>query len=160
VILDTDPKAAKKVTIEVYESVDGQHWRTEEAARYSSCTHRACQQCGAPAEKMYTVCPDCREKNKQERFMAMPVKEWDGIVPLYCPEEDAYYSEPEEGLNLIICEPNTLRTLDSDFWYDQMSEDQEIPEDLEDAIAKLNEVIQSLPPINYSPGKFRFKLKQ
>jgi len=102
-----------------------------------------------------------------EEYNAMPRKAWDRETPLYSEEHDEYFfSEDElnyfteehdcsiESLRLIICEPNRFRKLDDSFFDDDLPDGEELPEDLGRAIDNLNAVIETLPPVSWSPGKY------
>lgn len=122
IILDTDPVAAKLVTIETWESRNGRHFSNEATARYDGCTHRACTVCGKPAPKAYLVCKDCRQINDENRYNAYPKMEWNGTDPLYSDsldeflfDEDAvrdaldiFQVENIADLRLRICKPSFI----------------------------------------------------
>lgn len=82
-IMYDDPRCAVPVQVVQWRSLDGSLHATEAAARYVSCTHRPCPECGRPAEKIWTMCPDCRRRNEIEKWRALPEVEWDGDSPLY-----------------------------------------------------------------------------
>src|SRR6185295_16106581 len=92
----------------------------ERMARYEGSTHHLCD-CGKAAEKAYISCSECRRKNSNDRYNALPFVEWDGKTPLtewdgdkyFFNEEDIYqYCENNEinssELMLVICKPNYL----------------------------------------------------
>lgn len=146
----------------------GNNPKSEHMARYSSCTHQKCE-CGNLMEKGYTKCEECRAKAAIERYNNLPFREWDGNEMVYSGLADEYfhdeadiidYCEDNEvdskDLRLVICEPNYFRSVPEDFFEDALPEDTEgLPEKLEKAINVLNNVIASLPPASYSPGKIR-----
>ncbi len=168
ILIDSD-EAARFGAVEGWIGRDGFFYGVnEEAARYRGCTHKYCASCNAiiPRDGL-SICADCKEKNKEKRYNAMPRKPWDRETPLYSEEHDEYFfSEDDlndfieehelsiESLRLIICEPNRFRALDYDFFDDDTADDLELPAELEAAIDALNAVIESLPPASWSPGKY------
>lgn len=168
ILIDSD-EAAKRATVEGWMSRTGRfYWEHERSARYDGCTHVYCEDCNSVIPKRgLTICNDCKEKKQIERYNAMPRKAWDRETPLYSEEHDEYFfSEDElgyfieehkcsiESLRLIICEPNRLRKLDDSFFDDDLPDGEELPEDLGRAIDNFNAVIDSLPPVSWSPGKY------
>lgn len=87
-ILDTDPRAATyRTDIKGWVSRDGMFYgdgpSNERTARYAGSTHRACERCGKPCEKLWLKCADCRAILDAERFAARPQAEWNGSDFLY-----------------------------------------------------------------------------
>lgn len=170
-VMFDSPEAASIRTVTGWVSRTGQWWGDDErAARYGGCTHRPCEKCGQPAERMYSACEACREKSAAERFAAMPRKPWDGSAMLHSEATGRYYSDPadayddlDEGqsleeLGLVICEPNTV-TLESDHWSDLFPDDaDDTPEWLQDAIDVFNETVRG-KVLSWSPGKFRLLIE-
>ncbi len=174
VILDTSTEAAKFVTdIKGWVSKDGFFYgnnkASESAARYAGCTHRACGNCGKPAEKMYTVCPQCREILAIERYQKRELVEWDGKTPLYSDAYDEFFFDgdtlhefindlhrtaPEE-IRLILCEPGQLHQVDEDHWCDDLPEDGELPDSVFNALDALNLAIREAGTISWVPGELR-----
>lgn len=168
ILIDSD-EAAKRGTVEGWIGRDGFFYgNNEEAARYRGCTHKYCYECNnvIPRDGL-TICKDCEYEKGIEKYNAMPHKEWDRETPLYSDSNDEYFScEDEidyfieehecsiESLRLIICEPNRFRMLDASFFDDDLPEGGELPAELESAIDALNAVIESLPPVSWSPGKY------
>lgn len=137
----------------------------EASARYHGCTHYVCKYCSAPAPKPYTACQECRDKKDLERFESLPRADWDGKAMLYSEAQDRYYATPddaedalEEGesladLRLLICEPNNVRTIDPDYFCDDMPDDEtEVPPELEEAMEAFNEAVAGIV-LSWSPGK-------
>lgn len=60
---------------------------------------------------------------------------------------------------LLICDSNYLHTINSDIWEDELPEDGDIPKELQAKLDELNQFIQTLPPISYSPSKVRTEYK-
>ncbi len=168
IMIDSD-EAAKRGTVEGWISRHGRFYGDcEIAARYDGCTHVHCEYCNSPIPKrVLTICKDCEEKKDIEKYNAMPRKTWDRETPLYSEKYDEYlYSEDAvnylaeehecsiESMRLIICEPNRFRTLDFSFFEDDFIDSEELPEEMEAAIDALNAVIETLPPVSWSPGKY------
>jgi hypothetical protein len=170
VVMYDSPEAAKQVTVTGWVSRRGIFYGdNEHIARWDGCTHKACEGCGLPCEKSYIKCRNCREKADIARWEAMPKKAWDGAQMIFCDATDHYYSDPEgileycedEGVSLadmrpILCEPNYAREVDSDYWTDELPEDEyDLPEDIETALAALNKAIREhKEPLSWGPGKF------
>ena len=168
-VLYSSDNAAKFVTgIEGWVDRQGRFWgKDEHMARYAGCTHIGCKDCGKPIPvRGYTICGECRNKKSIEKYNAMPRMAWDGVTPIYSEAADEYFFGEDglrdhieeygcsiESLRLVICEPNCFREIDSDYFCDELPEDGELPDDLTEALNALNEVIRSLPPASWSPGK-------
>ena len=61
-----------------------------------------------------------------------------------------------EDLRLVICEPNKMEQVSSDYWEDILPESMErLPEEVEKALEALNNVIREAKPISWRPGKKR-----
>lgn len=139
-------------------------------------THDDCATCGKEFEKQYSNsrhCNSCEFKVRQEKFLALPFKEWDGITPVCIPDGDQYFFDSGEiddyiydqqesdeefpsTIDLFICKPVPLKTLDPfDYWADDMHEDWEPSKKLEEAVKSLNQVIQSEPTQSWQPSKIR-----
>lgn len=170
IIMIDSPEAAKPHTMDGWLSRNGFFYRDEQSARYDGCTHRPCNECGAPARKSGLLCDECREVAKQERYLDMPVAEWDGNAMLYSEALDKYFrgiddaeGSLEEGqtladLRLVICEPNYASTLGEDYFCEEMEENAELPGHIADAIAAFNEAVSGTV-LSFSPGKYRLKLE-
>jgi hypothetical protein len=164
IMYDSD-EAAEPCTVEGWLASDGSFHLTESAARYTGCTHRPCRDCGKPAQKYYTVCKECRDKLETARFFALPAKPWDGKVWLYSDSRDQYFASPEdaedcleadetiEDLRLLICEPNYVRPLESDYFCDEIADD-DLPSAVEDAMDDFNKAVAGIV-LSWSPSKFR-----
>ena len=168
ILIDSD-EAAKRGTVEGWISRNGRFYGDcESAARHDGCTHVYCGYCNSLIPKSgLTICKDCEEKKAIERYNAMPRKTWDRETPLYSESNDEYFQDEDdlndfieehecsiESLRLIICEPNRFRMLDFSFFEDDTVDDGELPAELEAAIDVLNAVVESLPPVSWSPGKY------
>jgi hypothetical protein len=173
-ILYTDDEAAKFVTdIRGWVSKDGFFYgdnkASEDAARYAGCTHRACENCGEPTEKMYTVCARCRTLNAEKRYMNRELVDWDEKTPLYSEVYDQYFFDKDdlweflfdiqrpitEEVRLVLCEPVKLKCVDEDYWSDDLPEEGELPDSILEALEGLRIAIDGADPVAWSPGKFR-----
>ncbi len=140
---------------------------SEHMARYSGCTHINCAECGKPTVRYYRICRECQDKKSIERYNTKPRIKWNGKTPLYSEAHDEYFFDTESlleyidehdcsirSLRLIVCVANKFREIESDYFSDDMTDGYELPADLEDAIAALNDVIRQQPAASWSPGKY------
>ena len=118
-----------------------------------------------------TVCADCREKRAVARYEKLERAEWDEKGMLYSEVADRFFQSWDEvadyleeyneqtgeplSLRLVICEPEYLRSVDTDFWSDNMPDDWdgELPDAIMTALTELNAVIQEHGPVSWRPGK-------
>lgn len=146
----------------------------EADARYHSCTHRPCRECGAPTIKRYIKCDACRELADIARYQAMPRAEWDGKAMLYSETTDRFYSDLGEAedhldemeerctfadLRLVICEPNYVRKLDPDDFADDLPEEGDLPDGVRKAIDEFNRAVDGIV-LSWSPGKTALFLQE
>lgn len=176
VILNTSPEAAKQVTVTGWMGRDGRWYGSgpegERIARYAGCTHVECQDCKAPTTKGWTHCDSCRAKRRHERYLALPLVEWDGVTPLCTHDGDDYFFDLESiyeqcndwetsaaNLDLVVCEPAYLREIDTEYWQDDLPEDGDLPEPIASALAALNKAIRDYKqPISWWAGKKRVSI--
>lgn len=80
IILPSDDRAATyRTDITGWVSRDGKYCGDDERlARLVGATHRACADCGVSTLKTYMICPACRDKRAEQRYLALPQAEWDG----------------------------------------------------------------------------------
>jgi hypothetical protein len=168
IILPESPEAASVQTVTGWVSRTGRYWGNDERmARYDGSTHRKCE-CGEII-KQRSYCKTCNEKRELDKFLAMEKKPWDGTAMLYSLLNDEYYNSPElafdyaeengltnEDLQLIICEPNYAKEIDSSYWSDDLPEDGE-NDVLETAIKELNQAIKG-EILSWSAGDFALDL--
>ena len=171
IILAESDEAAKFVTgLSGWVDRNGVFWgQLEEMARYSSATHKRCEECKeAIIRRGYRFCANCQEKKDIERYSKLERKDWDGESYLYSDRDDVYFSDYQELhdyiyereienvdlLRLIICEPEHLRELDADYWADDLPEDAELPESVWSAIDALNASLKDAGIVSWHPGKF------
>jgi hypothetical protein len=167
-VLYDSPEAAKFVDGHSgWVSRDGRFFGdNEHLARYCGCTHVKCETCGH-IHACNSYCEPCAERRRDERFNGYERKEWDGETPLNISGTDQYFfdyddlqnwlednDEALEDLQLVLCKPVTMNQLDEDYFLENLHEDAEIPEQLQDAIDHLNEVVRSLPTQCWEPDKF------
>lgn len=169
IIMYDSPEAAKPHTMNGWLSRDGIFYAEERLARYSGCTHRPCEACGAPTERMYIKCAACRDAQDTAKYAAMPRAKWDGKAMIYSETLDKYFSgldeaedELEDGwtladLRLVICEPNYVRPLEPDYCCDELPEDGEVPESVLEAMAAFNKAVAGIV-LSWTPGKFAVEL--
>lgn len=173
IVMIDAPDLVKRVTVTGWVDTHGFYWgNDEQQARWSSCTHRPCEQCGQPVAKLWTHCDACRRVRDIARWHAKPKVEWDGNTMLYSDACDRYFQDYDEiidhlrdmraddpgavveDLRLIVCTPNMARRLDNDFFCDELPEDvDEPPKAIQEAMAAFNEVLAKQPPLSWSPGK-------
>jgi len=180
-VLSTSDEAAKFLTgLSGWVSRHGIFWgKDEHMARYDGCTHRPCNNCGKPVEKVtgWMLCDECRKKSDDERFAALERREWDGETPLTLFDGDEYFFErkslddfcEEHGttigkLQLIICEPNYAHEINSDFYCDELPEDQSLDDVAPGLAAKIDEVNayirETRPILSWGPSKFAAIIKE
>ena len=175
VIFAESPEAAEYRTgLKGWVSRHGQYFgdsaHSETAARYHGCTHCVCKYCSAAAEKPYTACETCRDRKEVERFEALPRADWDGKAWLYSMARDKYYPTPgdaedelEEGetlvdLRLVICSPNYVRQIDTEYFCDELPEDaDDVPPEVEVAMETFNAAVAGIV-LSWSPGKYALKV--
>jgi hypothetical protein len=169
IVLRDSPDAAKPHTMSGWVSRNGLFFADEDAARYDGCTHVACSECGAPARKPWTKCPECIARADIARYWAMPEAEWDGKAMLFSHASEQYFNSLEDAqdhlehwqtldsLRLIICEPNHVRPLDYDYCGDDLpDDDDEVPDAVAEAMDAFNKAIKGVV-LSWSPGKYRLK---
>lgn len=167
-ILKSDDKAAKYVTgLCGWVDRHGHYWgENEDLARYSGCTHITCDNCGVMRIRN-GYCAPCHEVKRIEKFNALEKIEWDGKIPLYSDSQDEYffddgslsdYIEEHEAsiddLQLRLCRPVAMQTLDESYFLDDMHEDAELPNDVANAIESLNKLILEQPTQTWGPDKY------
>lgn len=175
IMYDSDD-AAQKVTVTGWRSRNGHFYGdNEHLARWDGSTHKLCD-CGAEMDRSYSVCRDCADKKRLEKYEAMPFLEWDGQTPLTLHDDDEYFWDEDgvvdycemndirpEDLRLVICEPNYAWEIEPDDYYcDELPEDHRLADvypDLADAIEKVNELIRKKEkPLSWGAGKYRTAL--
>jgi hypothetical protein len=128
----------------------------------------ACAECGAPVEKTWTHCEDCRNKRAIARWAALPFKEWDGKTAICTWDGDKFFFSEDDLIEwlydnefngcdvmLVSAVEITYPELDVDYFSHDAHEDWEPQKELLDAIEKLNEVVRKFPAHSYTVGKIR-----
>lgn len=169
IIAYDSPEAASIQTVTGWVSRAGRFFGNDEhMARYDGCTHRPCGKCGELIPT-HSYCRDCHAKAKQEKYEAMPRADWNGADMLYSEAHDEWFQDcdrlaeycdehectPKE-LCLIIAVPVYASEIDAlEHYSDDLPEDGDLPPEIEEAFAKLNEVIRaSKSVLSWLPGKF------
>lgn len=172
VILETGEGLFEKVNMDLFQTKDGRLFVKETAARSHASTHKRCT-CGEVMPKFRIRCDKCSAITRADEYKKKPYQEWDGKTPLYLYDDDKYFFdesdiedyleenelEPED-LQLVICTPNYLRTIDYDLWEDVLAEDQELPDWLIEKVEELNALIKTKGSISWSPGRYRTDYKR
>ena len=168
-ILEESAEAARQETMTLWVSRNGRAYKEEDLARYDGCTHRRCK-CGNITKKHYTKCESCRDADNRERYLALPFEEWDKKTPLCIYGTDQYFFDESDiedycedndcatkDLMLVICKPNKVWELDPvDIYNNLLSEDGEIPMELQGYFDELNKKIREYDqPLSWSQGKKR-----
>lgn len=175
VVMYDDPGIASAVTVSMWRDTKGSLHLSEHAARYWSCTHRPCSECGAPTPKSCSACDACREKQAVERFMKKPAAGWtEG--PLYSDSLNRYFDDPDdaidyaegyvddgvtlENMRLELCQPTHPRELTPDHFDEIPLEDFDgceipFPAKIEKAIDVFNATVKDLV-VGWAPSGVRW----
>ena len=145
--------------------------QSEQTARYAGCTHVLCLKCAAPTPKGYTMCRGCRDLAYIGKYEAMPRAEWDGKAMVYSEARDQYYNSPDDAaddlegnetladLRLVLCTPNYVRQIESDYCCDDLPEDGDVPDEVAEAMEEFNRAVAGIV-LSWSPGKFALALPE
>jgi hypothetical protein len=159
IILPDSPEAARIETVTGWVSRNGRFYGIDEhLARYDGSTHVPCSDCGAPTEKGWTKCADCRAKHEAEREAKRPRQVWDGETPLFhegserfifdgdvdelCEDEEKSFNEME----FVLCEPEYAREIEADDFSDDLPDNDSgmAPEKLTAAIEAFNAAMKGV----------------
>lgn len=174
IMFDSPEAATYRTDIKGWVSRDGRYYGDDErGARWGGCTHTTCQ-CGAVLDKhSFTKCHSCRAKEETEKYYTLPMVEWDGETPLCTWGDDKFFFSDSEvydwmadqkadnggerpEVQLILCEPSKLRLLDEEYWCDDIHEDGELPSEVLEKMAELNEAIRNAKTVTWwNSGKVR-----
>lgn len=145
--------------------------KDKKRAIYANITHKTCE-CGEIMPKFYSRCSKCSHTTIVEQYNKLEYKEWDGETPLTLYDDDKFFwGEDEveeyledneleiEDLMLIICEPNYLWEVESDYWEDILDEDMNLPSEVEKKLEELNKAIRESKPVSWGEGKYRTNIK-
>jgi len=183
IILIDAPKAATyRTNIKGWVSHDGFFFGdgkdSEYNARYRGCTHLYCQDCKIPIPKIgYTVCDKCRAIRVEKRYFEKELIEYND-KPIYSLIYDKYFFDVGElhdyiydefeyeptisELLLVPCDPIYLRSVDDDYWCDELPEESDntsLPKEVLDALDNLNSVLALQEPISWYPSsKYRINI--
>ena len=172
IILPDDDRSAKFASVKGWVSRNNLFFGdNEELARIEGCTHRPCMYCNVPLNKnRYLACESCRSKKEDEKYFKREVcSSYEGMI--YDLASDEYFHEVEDAienaesedipvseLRLCPCDPVTLRELDTDRFMDDLSEDDDIPSFLQEAIDEFNDKIRGKVVSWYPSSKYRIEL--
>lgn len=163
-------QAARFVTgIEGWVDRQGRFWgKDEHMARWSGCTHKPCEDCGASTVKGYVRCEKCRDKRALERYQALEKRIWNEEAPVYSEAHDQWFFDEQsvweyveehettiDKLQLVTSKPQYLRELDVDYFVDELPEDDyNLPDEVQAAMDALNAVIKKAHPVSWVPDKY------
>jgi hypothetical protein len=167
IVLPEDDIAATLKTVTGWVSRDGLFFGSDErTARWSGATHVRCSECGVVTEKGWTLCAGCREKEAAARFAVLERRDWDGSQMVYSAALEKYFDSPEDALDdaegdadslrLVLCEPVHARTIEGDYFCDELPEDGDLPDELAEAIVAFNEAVKGVV-LSWLPGKFALR---
>jgi len=102
-------------------------------------THVDCELCSKEFEKPYThskFCPECKIKVDNEKFLALPLVEWDEECPLVIWGDDKWFYSREDieefcdeheielsDLQLVTSYKTSFSEIDFEYWADNLHED-------------------------------------
>lgn len=176
IILPSDTEAATfKTNICGWVSRSGlffrEHKDAEKLARYEGATHVPCNDCGAVARKPALVCPECEVKREKKRYLKRKRVAWDGNFPLYSEYCDIWFWSYDEiaehledteikdvdDLQLVPCNPVTLKEIDEGYWDEDLTEDGELPKKFVRALQALNKLAHETV-VSWEPNKYRVNI--
>lgn len=176
ILYESDEAASYRTDIKGWVSRTGMYYGddsgSESAARYEGCTHHKCRDCDKLTERQWLICQSCVDLREEARYLAMPEAEWDGYAWLYSDCLDRYFANPDDAddyivnslegktladLRLVICKPNFVRPLESDYCCDEIPEDGDLDDDVQKAMDDFNKAVHGII-LSWSPGKTRLKI--
>lgn len=170
------PQAAHRVTVNGWQSSRGTVYISDNAehhARYDGSTHKICERCNKTIipTRIYGVCDSCRWTLKIERYNKLPLVEWDGKYPLAIFGDDKYLwniddlweyledinAKDGDGVMLVTCHPDNGPFVESDILFDehQLDGGDDVDQEIEDAIERLNRVIKKHAPYSWMQSNQR-----
>lgn len=173
IIFPSDERAASYREVAGWVSRNGLFFGANENwARFDGATHRPCSRCGVPVSKnALPTCADCRCKLEDEQWQNRVEIEWPGGM-VYCDNDEQYYDEPGDAINMADDENIPLRSLrlrECTPKYAQLDLDNfehVLPsEDTDYAHPKLLEAIEAFNatmagiPLSWVPGPRKIKIE-
>ena len=180
IITQDSDLAAKFINVKGWISRLGRFFGNDEkAARYDGCTHLNCSICGDPYLKNgRSVCDKCHKENEVQKYLKLPVIQWDGDSIVYSISEDCYFNclddveiflqdNPEISTNdllLVKCKQKPFQTISLENYAEEYFEDldlgiDDLPNEIVDAIEDLNKIIGQYAGIIYQPDDIAIVLK-
>jgi hypothetical protein len=178
VMYDSPEAATYKTNIEGWVNREGQFWgKDEHMARWSGCTHMVCE-CGNIYGKGRVRCDSCQAKVDTDKFLALPMEDWDGVDPVCLWSDDKFFfdecslidymgdrvfdakemGEDTPVIEIVKCESRGLSEVSEDYWCDELPEDGEVPDDIAEALDNLNKVIKESTYKVWWAGKVRINM--
>lgn len=166
VIMFDSPEAAQPHTMQGWLSRDGYFYQEESTARHAGCTHRPCEDCGAPTSKHHIRCDPCQAQRDLVSYERRTAAPWDGVAMVYSEARNEYYCSPDdaedslddgetlESLRLLLCKPQYVRAIEVDDFADELPEDGEAPDELLQAIDVFNASTEGVI-LSWFPGSYR-----
>lgn len=169
IIMRDSPEAASIQTVTGWVSATGHFWGGDERmARFDGATHQKCEK--NPDHPVYSInayCNECRNETMQDKFEALPRRDWDGETPLCIYDGENYFFDAQSirdylidneielvDAKLVFCTPQRASEIDpNEHFADDLPEDGEVSAELADAFDVLNEVIRRCEPLSWMPGK-------
>lgn len=156
-ILYSSDEAAKLTTVTGWVDRHGRFFgNDEQSARYCGATHLSCKKCGTVHDKNKGICDKCYELEMLAMWCTLEKCPWDGTTPVMLHTSDEFFFDAEsflnwcadneeepEGVHLVHCKPQHLRTIDEDHFADELPEDGELPQAIAEALAALNTAIRA-----------------
>lgn len=143
------------------------HGENEDSARSSGSTNKKCPLCDEIIDnRFYVLCYNCSEIEKDELYKKKEKIKWDRFTPIFSEKRNEYIFSYEDliyimneckfsfsSARFLLCEPVFLRKIEHDFFDDEITENGEIPEEVQIAMDYFNDVIHNQSPVSYLPGK-------
>lgn len=170
-ICDKDSLIRYEVISETVGQFTGRKDRDEQLSRFSGCTHKTCN-CGNIMEKMWLKCDSCRQLSANIRYNSFELIEWDGTTPLVIFDDDQYFFSEDDlhewcylngmeakDLPLVVCTPNYLFSVTSEYWINILPEGVEIPDKLQKLLDEVNKFCKENGAISWSQGNKRVNVE-
>lgn len=169
VVMFDSPEAASLKTVTGWVSRHGCFYGQDEtAARLNGCTHRPCGSCGVAVKEYRLLCPACQEKEREDKYAALPEREWDGASFVTEYDGDRYFCDEDaiiehcydnecsvSSLMLAHCKPVYGRQFDEDDFCDCLPDDGELPDEIQAALDVCNAAIRAYGPLSWIVGSER-----